>query len=237
MNAGASRSSRASGPARPASGVATADADAAILLPGLWMPAWVMLPLARRVERAGLRTIRFGYASHRATLAASADRLAEFMAGIPARRIHLVGHSLGGLVALEAVKRSGAQRVGRVVLLGSPYADCHSANELARTAFGRAMLGKAMAEWLAAPNRPAPGGVEIGVVAGTLRFGLGMLIDPRIPKPNDGVVSVEETKVPAMHSSTIVRATHASMLVSPEVASAVCRFLTQGTFDRPEGRA
>jgi len=48
--------------------------------------------------------------------------LAARLAAEPSRRIALVGHSLGGLVCRAALPLAGAERVERVILLGTPNA-------------------------------------------------------------------------------------------------------------------
>jgi pimeloyl-ACP methyl ester carboxylesterase len=54
----------------------------------------------------------------------SLDRLgAELLQGIaaePARPVHLVAHSMGGLVARAALARDSQRRIGRLVMLGTP---------------------------------------------------------------------------------------------------------------------
>ena len=45
------------------------------------------------------------------------------------------------------------------------------------------------------PRLDIPTGVEAGAIAGTQRFGLGGLV-LRLPSPNDGVVTVDETRHP-----------------------------------------
>ena len=89
-----------------------------VLVHGLWMPGLAMSPLAARLARAGYRCHLFDYAGRDRPLAANAERLVQF-----ARRIgpaHFVGHSLGGLVVMEALHSDLSLGVGRVALLGTP---------------------------------------------------------------------------------------------------------------------
>jgi pimeloyl-ACP methyl ester carboxylesterase len=205
-----------------------------ILMPGLWMPAWVMIPLQRRIVREGFSTVRFGYASARADLTVNAERLARFIEAGRFARIHLVGHSLGGIVALHATASHALRAVHRVVMLGSPYRDSCAARDLARSNIGRHMLGRSVAEWLCAPRLAIPERVEVGVIAGTVAFGLGTLVARGLLRPHDGVVSVAETVVGGMKASTQVAVSHSQMLLSQNVARLVCRFLLQGRFESHE---
>ena len=205
-----------------------------VLLPGLWMPAWVMLPLQRRLERDGFNILRFGYASARADLTANAERLARFIEAGRFARVHLVGHSLGGIVALHATASHAMAAVHRVVMLGSPYRDSYAARELACSDIGRRMLGHTVPEWLRAPRLAIPEKIEVGVIAGTLAFGLGTLVARGLPRPHDGVVSVAETAVGGMKASRQVAVSHSQMLLSRNVAQLVSRFLLEGNFESRE---
>ena len=48
-------------------------------------------------------------------------------AGIPATRVALVGHSMGGLVARAALVRLDGERIGPVITLGTPHHGTHTA--------------------------------------------------------------------------------------------------------------
>ena len=54
------------------------------------------------------------------------------------------------------------------------------------------LLGASVPEWLAGKRLPGMNvRAEIGVIAGTRRLGLGCLVAPGMPRPNDGVVTVD----------------------------------------------
>lgn len=203
-----------------------------MLLPGLWMPAWIMIPLQVRLERCGFSGLRFGYASARESLTANAERLARVIEAEGFERVHLVGHSLGGVLALHATTCFALRAVHRIVMLGSPYRDSYTARELARRDWGRRALGRTVPEWLAAGRSAVPDGVEVGVIAGTVAFGLGTLVARELPRPNDGVISVSETQVGGMKASVQLGVSHSQLLVSQRVARLVCRFLREGCFEK-----
>jgi len=112
-----------------------------VLVHGLWVPALVMTPLGAMLARAGHRVHLFGYFGRKASLAAHAARLAEFVRRRAPRGAHVVGHSLGGLVALEAFAGAPALALGRAVLLGTPARGCLAGRRLAHTDWGRWILG------------------------------------------------------------------------------------------------
>lgn len=188
-----------------------------------------MLPLGWQLSRCGFDVVRFSYSSVRDGLEHNADRLARLCREQGTAPLYLVGHSLGGLLILAALERNRDLKVQRAVLIGSPYAGNTAAVGLARSDFGKRMLGRTLNDWMRMPRPSIPNGVELGVIAGDVPFGLGRLV-ACLPKPNDGVVRVEETHVPGAKNSIVVRINHTGMLVSPAVARATCAFLRNGTF-------
>jgi len=208
--------------------------DTVVLVHGLWVHGIVMELLRRRVARCGYRALGYSYPSMRLTLAENAERLARYCRELAAPRVNFVGHSLGGLIVLRALERATGFTPGRVVLTGTPFVESLAARRLARLPGGRSALGRGMLEWLDSA-RPAPGaGCEIGVIAGKLPIGLGRLVAPDLPKPCDGVVSVAETRVPAMRDHIVLNVSHAGMLISRAVARQVCAFLRDGAFEHRE---
>jgi pimeloyl-ACP methyl ester carboxylesterase len=202
----------------------------AILVHGLWVPAAVMTPLAARLAAAGFRCHLFSYAGRARPLQAHAERLARFARDIgPA---HFVGHSLGGLVVLEALQGRGDLQAGRVVLLGTPARGNCAARRLARHGWGRWFLGATQPLWTdgraARWTRPEP----LGVLAGTLPIGLGRLFGA-LPGPNDGVVRLEETEIEGIRDRVVLRVGHSAMLLSARVAAQVAAFLRHARFAHP----
>jgi pimeloyl-ACP methyl ester carboxylesterase len=208
-----------------------------VLLSGLWTPSWVLLLQQRRIERAGLRCVRFDYASARAGLEENSARLASFVRSLGAARVYLVGHSLGGVISLHAAAAHRLANVRRIVMMGSPYGDSYAARRLARWGFGRWMLGRTVPAWLACEKPQPPQGVEVGVVTGTLAVGLGTLVAPRMPRPHDGVIRAEETRVQGMSAHVELPVSHIGMAFSKRVGRLVVRFLLHGRFEPAEAQS
>jgi pimeloyl-ACP methyl ester carboxylesterase len=79
------------------------------------------LPLKFALQVAGYTVQSFAY-DWRFGIAESGAALAARLATETAREIHLVAHSMGGLVARVALRSEAGRRVRRLVTLGTPHA-------------------------------------------------------------------------------------------------------------------
>lgn len=200
-----------------------------VLIHGLWLNAVALFSLQAHVQRCGFVVHRYEYPTIRLGLAENAARLARFINGLDAGHVHVVAHSLGGMVTMHALANHPITTVRRVVLLGSPISGSFSGRRLASFSAGRALLGMNTRVWEQRASVPVPDAVQFGVIAGTRPVGLGRLIGP-LPKPHDGTVSVAETKLDAAVDSITLPVTHTQMLFSARVARQVCSFLHHGRF-------
>ncbi len=183
-----------------------------------------------RLNEFGFATQRFSYPTVRSDIATNAVRLQRFLGGLDADTVHFVGHSLGGLLVLRLFEDFPAQRPGRIVLLGTPYAGSTTARNLARHAWGRRLLGRSLEQALLGGGPRWQGGRDLGVIAGTKPVGMGLLVG-ELPQPNDGTVIVAETQgIPGAVSFTHP-SSHSSLLFSAEIAQRVCQFLRGGRFE------
>lgn len=145
--------------------------------------------------------------------------------------VHLVAHSLGGLVALETLAGERDLPPGRVVLLGSPVQGSRAARAVASWSFGPQILGAlAVAQLTRAEGRSWSLPREIGTIAGSRSAGLGRLF-AELPQPNDGTVAVDETLLPGAAAHLVLDVSHLGMMWSRAVAAAASRFLSQGSFE------
>ncbi len=208
-----------------------------VFVHGLWMNGLETLWLRRRLRGLGFAPSVFHYASLRAGVAQVVHDLSRYLAQWPPP-VHLVGHSLGGVMLLRLFELRPDQPPGRVVLMGAPAAGSCAAQSVARWAIGPAVLGPlALAELTGSGPRRWSQARELGVIAGCGGRGLGRLVS-RLPGPNDGTVAVEETRVEGMTDHVVLPVTHTGMLISGDVARHVARFLQRGRFKEgsdPEG--
>ena len=205
---------------------------AVVLVHGLWLHGLAMNVLQRRLVREGHVAHAFSYPSIRLDIDANAERLRRYCERVEGDTLDFVGHSLGGLITLAALPRLPRARRGRVVLIGTPYRESFTARRVETLPAGRAMLGRGIVQWLGRAPPDVPEGCEVGVIAGTVGVGMGRIFARGLPKPNDGVVCVDETDVPGMRERITLPLSHSGMLLSARVASQVCAFLARGAFDR-----
>jgi len=199
-----------------------------ILLHGVWMRGLTLFSLARRLRSAGFVVEVFDYASVFGQLGATCERLRTRMREAGTERVHLVGHSLGGIVALEATRRERDLPAGNIVCLGPPLGGSSVARVLSGIPGGRLLLGANRDSLIDGIER-WNGSRPVGVVAGQLPFGLGISIGA-LAAPHDGTVAVEETRLVGLADHRTVAATHTGLLFSSTVAELTVGFLRTGRF-------
>ena len=154
---------------------------------------------------------------HTADIAESAAFIARKIESIAAQtgvdRMDIVGHSMGGLVALYYLKRlGGRRRVRRLIMLGTPVAGTWSALlGVAAMPFARASLQllPESAFLRALADGELPPGVEIVCVSGEH--------DRLAPPRSTYLAGVRHVRLPT---------NHAGLLVDEEVADVVCEILS-----------
>ncbi len=207
-----------------------------ILLHGLWMRAFTLLALRRGLGRSGYTVELFDYASVLRGPEVAVRRLVQRVRGSDNETVHLVGHSLGGLVALRALLREPDLINGRVVCLGTPLRGSAVARVLGGLPGGSWLLGTS--ESLLRDGLPRWQGLQqVGVIAGRMPVGFGFLFGS-LASPHDGTVSVAETVIPGLSDHVQVAATHTGLLFSGTVVSQIVAFLRNGRFEtRARGAA
>lgn len=208
---------------------ANVNEEAVILIHGLWMNGGVLWFQQRWLRQQGFAVRRFSYPSWHGGLADNVRLLSRFIAETPAPVIHLVAHSLGGLVSLRLLAEQPDPRIRRVVLMATPCAGSHCGDVLQANPALATLIGQTYKDWSRLPLPDIQATVEIGVIAGTQSFGTGRLI-PGLATPNDGLLTVAETDLPQAKDRIRLPVSHSGMLVSAECALQVASFLRSGAF-------
>lgn len=202
-----------------------------ILLHGLWMRGFALSMLHHRLMEAGFRVHRYDYLSVAATQQRIMDRLHARMADLAdqSSAVHLVGHSLGGLLAMRACGATDTLPQGRIVCLGSPLRGSAAARRFAQWGRGGEILLGHNRELLEGGFERWEGLREVGMIAGRIPLGLGAMLG-HFAGEHDGTVAVDETRLPGLRDHCVVESNHTSLLFSPEVARLIAGFLRAGHF-------
>jgi pimeloyl-ACP methyl ester carboxylesterase len=186
----------------------------------------------QRLARAGFNVQQFHYRSVTVQLATALEEFRDAVLSLPAP-VHLVGHSLGGLLVLRLVEHYPDLPLGRIVLLGSPVNGSTTARSVLRLPGASAVFGSlAVDELTRTAAREWRHAAEVGVIAGTHSLGIGRFVSP-LPEPNDGTVAVAETVLAGATAQRVLAVSHTGMMYSAEVVHETAEFLTYGRFSVP----
>jgi len=208
--------------------------DQVLLLHGIARSPDHMQSLAERLKVEGFEVFNIGYPSTTKDIARGtahvADQIAEKMD--PSKPLHIVGYSMGGLVARALLTRYRPDNLGFVVQLATPNKGSEVADLVRAQWLYQSLYGPAGQQLVTQ-------GAGIGSLVGTVDYPLGVIagdysIDPIsslvIPGPDDGKVSVESTKVDGMREHRVVAASHTFFPYNRQVHNLTVRFLKTGTF-------
>ncbi|MBR1225909.1 alpha/beta fold hydrolase [Bradyrhizobium sp. AUGA SZCCT0176] len=214
--------------------------DGVILLHGISRTALSFRKMQTALEAAGFVTLNIDYPSRHHALEALAEHIhpavTHLAAGI-AGQLHFVGHSMGGLLARVYLSRYRPERLGRVVMLGTPNGGSEIADRLKNVSLYRAWFGPA-GEQLVTRRDAATGALfppvdfPVGIIAGNRS------VDPTaalfLQKPHDGRVSVENTKLDGMADHIVIGTAHPWLPGNGVAIAQTIAFLTDGRFGRQE---
>lgn len=195
------------------------------------MPGASMHWLSLQLRSAGFAPEIFSYRSVADGPERAVPRLAALLQA--EGEADLVAHSLGGLIALQALCDVPRLPVARVVCLGSPLNGSGAAAGMMRWAAASTLLGRS-ARLLRDGLRPDgghcwEGRARVGVVAGCVPHGLGALF-AGFHGDHDGTVAVAETRFEGVADHVVVEASHMGLLFSGEAARQAVSFLGTGAF-------
>ncbi|CAN7359668.1 alpha/beta fold hydrolase [Bradyrhizobium sp. LjRoot220] len=217
----------------------SAKNDGVVLLHGISRTHRSFRKMQAAIEAAGFATLNAGYASRHHALEALAEgihpAIAQFTADTQGQ-IHFVGHSMGGLLARIYIAQHRPQHLGRVVMLGTPNGGSELADRLKNVTLYRAWFGPAgqqlVTERDAATCALFPAvDYPVGIIAGNRS------VDPTsslfLPKPHDGRVSVENTKLDGMADHIVIGTSHPLLPTNKLAIGQTIAFLSDGGFSRP----
>ena len=204
-----------------------------VVLHGWGLSSFATQYWTRRFKLSGYIPSAFSYPSLSRDLHDNSAKLAAHVNALPGDGpVHFVGHSLGGLMIMQYLAQHACPRLGRVVMVGSPFQGSAAMQRLKANPYGQLLLGKTIVQWEGVEAHQLPKGLEVGTIAGTSPLGMGMVFGG-LQGPHDGTVSLAETHVPFATDRLVMRVTHSEMLVSPQVTQQILHFIKFAKFTHP----
>jgi pimeloyl-ACP methyl ester carboxylesterase len=210
------------------------QSDSVILLHGLARSDKSMNKLQQALLQKGYRVHNVSYASTRNNI----EQLAEEAIGPALKlcpkesKLHFVTHSLGGILVRQYLLRHEIDNLGRVVMLGPPNHGSEVVDKLRDFPGFRFIHGEAGLELgtgeSSVPNQLGAANFDLGVIAGTRSVNL--ILSLMISGPDDGKVSVENTRLEGMHDHLQMKVTHPFMMRNAKVIEQVIHYLETGRF-------
>jgi len=212
--------------------------ECVILLHGMARSSSSMETMAEAIDAAGFTAINIDYPSREhpievlAPMAVSRG-LALCEAAGATDKTHFVAHSLGGILVRKYLKDNEIENMGRVVMLGPPNQGSQAVDELGdlpgvdwiNGPAGR-QLGKGPES---VPLQLGAANFEIGIIAGNRS--IDPITSAVLDDPDDGKVSVEDTKLEGMDDFIIVEHSHAFMMRLQRPIELTIQFLKFGYFE------
>ena len=223
----------------PRTAVARADdtSECVVLLHGLNRSWRAMQPMAEALREAGFTTANVDYPSQGGTVEVLAPMAVD--AGLNecrragAKRIHFVTHSIGGILLRYAHEQQPIPDLGRVVMLAPPNQGSEVIDVTRNWPTTGIFAGEAGMQLGtdddSIPAQLGPVDFELGVIAGTRT--MNPVMSAMLPNPDDGKVSVANTKVEGMDDFLVVRNNHHYIINSAIVMRNTAAFLRSGSFE------
>ncbi|WP_269543119.1 esterase/lipase family protein [Cerasicoccus fimbriatus] len=211
-----------------------AEKQTVVLLHGLAASSGTMVHIESTLEAAGYLVVNLDYPSMSESLETiSANMRARIVAETAeAEQVHFVTHSMGGIVLRMIQRDAPLDNIGRVVMIAPPNHGSDAVNVLQGLPGFLWAIGPSGARLAAGDNESlaslGPPNFELGVIAGSK--GLDPFISSMIPGPDDGVVSIESTKLEGMADFTVVHDSHPVLVFNGQVMDQILAFLEKGEF-------
>jgi len=209
--------------------------ECVILLHGLARTKRSLSELQAALTDAGYHTVNNGYPSTKHKIEKLAkDAIPGALALCPSgTKIHFVTHSMGGILVRRYLSTKKIANLGRVVMLAPPNKGSQVVDNLKDFPGFSLMNGPAGrqlgTEKRSVPNSLGPAEFELGIIAGTRSINL--ILSMMLPNPDDGKVSVENTKLEGMSDHITLPVTHPFMMKNKDVIKQVIHFLKNGVFE------
>lgn len=218
-------------------GIPDRSTECVVLLHGLGRSGAAMKKMEVSLLRSGYHVANISYPSRQHKIEELAeiavkDGLDVCFSYSTVKTIHFATHSLGGILVRQYYENREVDDVGRVVMLGPPNQGSRAAD---------AMRGVPGFGWFTGPAgmQLGKGSESVPLKLGRPEFEFAVIagnrtIDPitsaELPDPDDGKVSVADTKLEGMRDFIVLPVSHAFMMQDENVFDLIKLFLVTGRF-------
>jgi len=214
----------------------TREQQCVILLHGLARSSRSMDKLEKKLTAVGYSVLNVDYEATKFTIDFLAERALTAVIDQQKERspaqIHFVTHSMGGILVRYYLKHHKLPNLGRVVMISPPNHGAELVDRFKNVFFFKTLHGPAGGQ-LGTDDGSilsdlGPIDFELGVIAGNKSF--NPIYSWLIPGPDDGVVSVESTKIQGMTDFVVLPYSHTFIMKSDGVIDQIIHFLEKGFF-------
>ncbi|MGV3607575.1 MAG: lipase family alpha/beta hydrolase [Planctomycetaceae bacterium] len=196
--------------------------DTVVLIHGLGAHRFTMHPLAYWLQHDFSRVINWGYRSLWSSIESHAEQFEQLLRRLDGEQVegnlHIVSHSMGGIVTRTVLSHYVPKHLGRIVMLAPPNQGSHVAKHLAP------WLGRLVPplhqlssdEGSYVTELQVPTGIPVGILAAERDF----------------LVHLESTHLPTENDHMVLPGIHSSICWRKETAKQVAHFLNVGRFIR-----
>jgi len=207
-----------------------------IIIHGMGLYPFWMRRIERHLKKAGYHTHNIGYPSRKFPIPDLVENhIKPAIDAIPddATALHFVTHSLGSILLRCYHEKYTIKKSGRTVMMGPPNQGSEVADALKnfkpyKWYFGAAGQALGTKETDIPPNLSAVK-FELGIIAGR-RHWMHLIAGMLAPRPNDGLVSVQSTKVKGMKDHIVLPIDHSMMTFYKPAIIHMLHFLKNGAF-------
>ena len=208
------------------------EEETVILLHGMGRTRASMLVMSKRFKDAGYKTLNFPYNQVSRSLDDISGELIAFIRSkVKTPRYHMVAHSLGSIIIRDAFRKEYPKGLGRIVMLAPPNQPAELAKRFKKNFVYRLITGDSgqkLSEDEFYGDLPVPK-AEFGVIAGDKGQKL------TFSEPNDGLVTVESTKLDGMKDFVVLNHAHTFIMNCKDTFEHCKSFIEKGSFQaKPE---
>lgn len=209
-----------------------------VLLHGMFRSSVAMRPVEKYLQALGYKTTNISYPSTKYEIETLVEEhlkpKIEHLTNRDDITLHFATHSMGGILVRYYLQENQLKNLGRVVMIappnkGTPLAELFADSDWidTRNNPAKAQLGADEESWV---NQLSEGDFDLGVIAGD--YNNNIVTSLLLPGDDDGVVSVQSTKLDSMKDFITVPAKHYRLRSNTSVLEQLGHFIKFGKFFR-----